>query len=270
MSRDSTLVGSASVGAARAGSAIQVDGVTKIYHSDGGPVAALDRVDLDIREGEFVSLLGPSGCGKSTLLHIVSGLTDATSGAVTIGGTPARVDRTDVSIMLQRPVLFPWKNVLQNVMLPAKVQKRPEAQAREAAMHFLELTGLADFAAKQVWELSGGMKQRVSLARALATDPPVLLMDEPFSALDEFTRERLNVELARLHDEHGRTTLFVTHSIAEAVFLSDRIVTMRPRPGGVVDVIDVELPRPRTADLSTGPAFADLALKVRESISAYL
>jgi len=248
--------------------AIRVAGVTKVYNSDSGPVAALDRIDLDIREGEFVSLLGPSGCGKSTLLHIVAGLTEPSSGSVDIGGSPAQADRTDVSIMLQRPVLFPWKNVLQNVMLPAKLQGR--ADAGEAAMHFLELTGLADFATKQVWELSGGMKQRVSLARGLATDPPVLLMDEPFSALDEFTRERLNVELARLHDEHGRTTLFVTHNIAEAVFLSDRIVTMRPRPGGVVDIIDIALPRPRTAEQTTSAAATDLALKVRESISAYL
>lgn len=249
-------------------SAIRVEGVTKVYTSDSGPVAALDRIDLDIREGEFVSLLGPSGCGKSTLLHIVAGLTESSSGSVDIGGSPARADRTDVSIMLQRPVLFPWKNVLQNVMLPAKLQGRTDAG--NAAMHFLELTGLADFATKQVWELSGGMKQRVSLARALATDPPVLLMDEPFSALDEFTRERLNVELARLHDEHGRTTLFVTHNIAEAVFLSDRIVTMRPRPGGVVDIIDIALPRPRTAEQNTSAAAVDLALEVRESISAYL
>lgn len=252
------------------GSAIRVAGVTKVYDSDGGPVAALDRIDLDIAEGEFVSLLGPSGCGKSTLLHIVAGLTDASSGSVDIAGTPAKADRTDVSIMLQRPVLFPWKNVLENVMLPAKVQRRPPAEAKDAAMHFLELTGLADFATKQVWELSGGMKQRVSLARALATDPPVLLMDEPFSALDEFTRERLNVELARLHDEHGRTTLFVTHNIAEAVFLSDRIVTMRPRPGGVVDVVDIALPRPRAAAQATSAASAELAIKVRDSISAYL
>jgi NitT/TauT family transport system ATP-binding protein len=251
-------------------SAIRVEGVTKVYASDSGPVAALDRIDLDIRDGEFVSLLGPSGCGKSTLLHIVAGLTEASAGRVQIGGSAARADRTDVSIMLQRPVLFPWKNVMQNVMLPARLQGRSDADAKESAMHFLELTGLADFATKQVWELSGGMKQRVSLARGLATDPPVLLMDEPFSALDEFTRERLNVELARLHDEHGRTTLFVTHNIAEAVFLSDRIVTMRPRPGGVVDVIDIALPRPRTAEQSTSAAAIDLALKVRQSISAYL
>jgi NitT/TauT family transport system ATP-binding protein len=270
MPRDTATARIAPGGSTTTGSAIRVEGVTKVYPSDSGPVAALDRIDLDIREGEFVSLLGPSGCGKSTLLHIVAGLTGASSGRVDIGGAPARADRTDVSIMLQRPVLFPWKNVLENVMLPAKIQGRSQTDARQAAMLFLELTGLADFAGKQVWELSGGMKQRVSLARALATDPPVLLMDEPFSALDEFTRERLNVELARLHDEHGRTTLFVTHNIAEAVFLSDRIVTMRPRPGGVVDVIDIAMPRPRTAQQSTSAAATDLALKVRESISAYL
>ncbi|KWX58785.1 hypothetical protein ASJ79_09875 [Mycobacterium sp. NAZ190054] len=249
---------------------MRIEGVTKTYSSDSGPVAALDRIDLDVAEGEFVSLLGPSGCGKSTLLHIVAGLTEASSGRVDIAGTPARADRADVSIMLQRPVLFPWKNVLENVMLPGKLQRRSPSDSKDAAMHFLKLTGLEDFATKQVWELSGGMKQRVSLARALATDPPVLLMDEPFSALDEFTRERLNVELARLHDEHGRTTLFVTHNIAEAVFLSDRIVTMRPRPGGVVDVIDITLPRPRTAAQVTSAATAELAVEVRESISAYL
>lgn len=270
MPRDISTTRIAPGGHAVTGSAIRVAGVTKVYDSDSGPVAALDPIDLDIAEGEFVSLLGPSGCGKSTLLHIVAGLTAASSGSVDIAGSPARADRTDVSIMLQRPVLFPWKNVLENVMLPAKVQRRSAAGAKDAAMHFLELTGLADFATKQVWELSGGMKQRVSLARALATDPPVLLMDEPFSALDEFTRERLNVELARLHDEHGRTTLFVTHNIAEAVFLSDRIVTMRPRPGGVVDIVDIALPRPRTAEQATSAVSADLAAKVRNSISAYL
>lgn len=252
------------------GSAIRVEGVTKVYASDSGPVAALDPIDIDVRDGEFVSLLGPSGCGKSTLLHIMAGLTEATAGTVTIGGTPSRADRADVAIMLQRPVLFPWKNVLHNVMLPARLQGHDATGATEAAMHYLELTGLTDFAHKRVWELSGGMKQRVSLARALATDPPVLLMDEPFSALDEFTRERLNVELARLHSEHSRTTVFVTHNIAEAVLLSDRIVTMRPRPGGVVDIIDIELPRPRTTALASAPAAGDLAAKVRESINAYL
>ena len=251
-------------------SAIRVDGVSKVYATESGEIAALDGVDLDIAEGEFVTLLGPSGCGKSTLLHIVAGLTEPTQGEASIAGHPAKADRTDVSIMLQRPVLFPWKNVVENVMLPTTIQGRGAGEARRAAMHYLEMMGIADFAEQNVWELSGGMQQRVSLARALVTDPPVLLMDEPFSALDEFTRERLNVELARLHDEHGRTTLFVTHNIAEAVFLSDRVVTMRTRPGGIVDVLDINLSRPRAAAQAGSADALELAVQIRQSISGYL
>lgn len=211
---------------------IQARGLTKSYATaDGGQVHALTGVELDIVPGEFVSFLGPSGCGKSTLLHIVAGLVPPTAGSVEVAGTPAHSGRADLAIMLQSPVLFPWRTVLQNILLPVEILRLDERAARGRAEELLALTHLSEFTNKNVWELSGGMRQRVSLIRALVTDPPLLLMDEPFSALDEFTRERLNVELADMHDVRGRTSLFVTHNIAEAVFLSDRIICMKPRPG---------------------------------------
>ncbi|WGX96806.1 ABC transporter ATP-binding protein [Nocardioides sp. L-11A] len=231
---------------------------------------ALVDVDLDIAPGEFVSFLGPSGCGKSTLLHMVAGLLEPTEGVIEVRGTPAAAGRPDLAIMLQSPVLFPWRSVIDNVMLPVEILRLDPVAARRRAEDLLELTHLTEFAKKNVWELSGGMRQRVSLVRALVTDPPLLLMDEPFSALDEFTRERLNVELASMHDRLGRTTLFVTHNIAEAVFLSDRIVCMRPRPGEVIDVIDVPLPRPRTRDLVGAAETVALEGRVRAAIAEYI
>lgn len=250
---------------------IRISDVSKIYETKiGVDVIALRNVDLDIRPGEFVSFLGPSGCGKSTLLHIVAGLLEPTTGAVDVFGTPAAPGRRDSAIMLQTPVLFPWRSVLDNVMLPAEVLKMDKAAVKERALELLELTHLSDFINTNVWELSGGMRQRVSLARALVTDPKLLMMDEPFSALDEFTRERLNVELARLHEDLGRTTLFVTHNISEAVFLSDRIVCMRPRPGEVIDIIEVSLPRPRQAEHFASAISVENEHLVREAIAEYI
>ncbi|MCR1781080.1 ABC transporter ATP-binding protein [Nocardioides carbamazepini] len=250
---------------------IRIAGANKTYRTaDGGHVEALRGVDLDIAPGEFVSFLGPSGCGKSTLLHMIAGLLSTTQGHIDVRGTPAAPGRADMAIMLQTPVLFPWRTVIDNVMLPVEILRLDRTKARRRAEELLELTHLTEFAEKHVWELSGGMKQRVSLARALVTDPSLLLMDEPFSALDEFTRERLNVELARLHDDLGRTTLFVTHNIAEAVFLSDRIVCMRPRPGEVIEVIDVPLPRPRERALVGTPDVVALENRVRRAIAEFI
>lgn len=250
---------------------IRIAGAAKTYATaDGGQVEALRDVDLDIAPGEFVSFLGPSGCGKSTLLHMVAGLLEPSRGRIDVRGTPAAAGRADMATMLQTPVLFPWRTVMQNVLLPVEILEMDRDAARRRADELLALTHLTEFADKHVWELSGGMKQRVSLARALVTDPSLLLMDEPFSALDEFTRERLNVELARLHDQLGRTTLFVTHNIAEAVFLSDRIVCMRPRPGEVIDVVDVPIPRPRERALVGSPEAVRIENQVREAIAEFI
>jgi NitT/TauT family transport system ATP-binding protein len=255
----------------RADLGIRIAGATKTYATaGGGQVEALRGVDLNIAPGEFVSFLGPSGCGKSTLLHMVAGLLDPSQGHIDVQGTPAAAGRADMAIMLQTPVLFPWRTVMENILLPVEILKLDRADARRRAEELLSLTHLTDFADKNVWELSGGMKQRVSLARALVTDPSLLLMDEPFSALDEFTRERLNVELARLHDQLGRTTLFVTHNIAEAVFLSDRIVCMRPRPGEVIDVIDVPIARPRERELVGSPEVVRIENQVRQAIAEFI
>ncbi|WP_293786168.1 ABC transporter ATP-binding protein [uncultured Aeromicrobium sp.] len=250
---------------------ITIASLSKIYDTaDGGEVIALRNIDLTIQPGEFVSFLGPSGCGKSTLLHIVAGLLPQTTGTVDVFGSPAAAGRKDSAIMLQTPVLFPWRSVMDNILLPVEVLGLDPDRSRQRAHELLELTHLTEFADKNVWELSGGMRQRVSLARALVTDPALLLMDEPFSALDEFTRERLNIELARLHEELGRTTLFVTHNISEAVFLSDRVVCMRPRPGEVIDVIDVTLPRPRAAEHLMSAAAVENESLVREAIAEYI
>ncbi len=257
--------------AVRGGEGISIRGLSKAYDTaDGGQVQALRNVELDIAPGEFVSFLGPSGCGTSTLLHLVAGLLEPSTGTVQVFGKPAAAGRKDSAIMLQTPVLFPWRTVLENIMLPVEVLKLDRDAARERALELLELTGLSDFKDTNVWELSGGMRQRVSLARALVTDPPLLMMDEPFSALDEFTRERLNIELARLHEELGRTSVYVTHNISEAVYLSDRVVCMRPRPGEIVDIVDIVLPRPRRGGHLMSATAIEHENLVREAIAEYI
>ncbi|MGW0040046.1 ABC transporter ATP-binding protein [Gordonia sp. NPDC003376] len=256
---------------ARTRSGIRIDSVTKVYDTDSGSgVLALRDIDLRIDQGEFVSFLGPSGCGKSTLLHMIAGLVEPTTGVVDVFGSPAAPGRSDSAIMLQTPVLFPWRTVLKNVLLPIELLGLDRDQGLARAHELLAITHLEDFANKRVWELSGGMRQRVSLARALVADPQLLLMDEPFSALDEFTKERLNIELRRLHESLGRTTLFVTHNISEAVFLSDRIVLMRPRPGEIIDVIDVPLPAARRPEHYAGEAAAAVTREIHATISEYL
>jgi NitT/TauT family transport system ATP-binding protein len=231
-------------------------------------VHALQDIDLDVWAGEFVSLIGPSGCGKSTLLRAIGDLLVPTSGTLTVNGkTPrqARLSR-EYGIVFQQPVLYEWRTVAQNVQLPLEVMKVPSAEARARVDALLQLVGLSDFARRYPWELSGGMQQRVSIARALSFKPSVLLMDEPFGALDEMTRERLNRELLNIWAETGTTIVFVTHSIAEAIFLSDRAVVMSPRPGRIEAVIEVDLPRPREAETRDSERFVELVAAVRHRL----
>jgi NitT/TauT family transport system ATP-binding protein len=234
----------------------------------GGQVQALEDISLEIQPREFVSLIGPSGCGKSTLLRIIGDLITPSAGDVTVNGKPAaraRRDR-DYGIVFQDAVLYDWRTVAKNIALPLELAgwDRGRRQARVGEM--LELVELTGFEGRYPWQLSGGMQQRVSIARALSFSPALLLMDEPFGALDEMTRERLNGELLRIWDETGSTVVFVTHSIAEAVFLSTRVVVMSPRPGRIAHVIDIDLPHPRTQATREEPRFFELVTEVREAL----
>ena len=249
---------------------IEIRGLHKSYETQGGPVHALRDVDLEVRKGEFVALVGPSGCGKSTMLHIAAGLIPFDRGTVQVAGAPASAGRSDTGIMLQKAVLFPWRTVMSNVLLPVEILGVENEQARQRATELLETVGLGEFGDKYPWELSGGMRQRASLVQALVSDPEILFMDEPFSAVDEFTRERLNCEVASLHESLGRTTLYVTHNIHEAVFLSDRVVAMKPRPGEVLDIIDIDLPRPRRIEQLNDAHTAHLVARVRETLASSL
>lgn len=230
-------------------------------------VTALTNVSIDIKKGEFVSLLGPSGCGKTTLLRIIADLLKPTSGEVTVGGetpTEARLKRK-YGIVFQSPVLYDWRTVKKNVMLPMEILKVPKPDREERAMQMLELVGLTDFADRYPKQLSGGMQQRVGIARALAIQPEILLMDEPFSALDEFTREKLHEDLLRIWRKTDKTIVFVTHNIAESVFLSDRVCVLSPHPGRLSALIDIDLPRPRTAEIKNTIEFTDYVAKIRGS-----
>ena len=242
---------------------IEIRGLGMTYSTRRGPVEAVREASFDVRDGEFVALVGPSGCGKSTILHIVAGLIERTGGDVAVLGAPARAGRPDVGIMLQRPTLLPWRSVLDNVVLPTELFKLDKAEAERRARDLLTLVGLEGFEDKHAWELSGGMQQRASLARLLVFEPQILLMDEPFAALDEFTRERLNGELAHLHETLGRSILYVTHNIQEAVFLADRVVVMKPHPGEVLRIVDIDLPRPRRVELLNEPRTAELVAEIR-------
>jgi NitT/TauT family transport system ATP-binding protein len=234
---------------------------------DGTAVTALDRLTFDIARHEFVAVLGPSGCGKSTLLRLAAGLVETTSGRVEIYGMPVTEPRDEVGIVFQRPVLLPWFDVLGNVTFPLRHKYgRVTAAERREALELLRLVDLHEFAAKPVDALSGGMQQRVAIARALLLDPEILLMDEPFSALDALTRDEMSFELMRIWSERPKTVLFITHSISEAVLLSDRIVVMTQRPGSVREILDVGLPRPRSLATLSDPAFHDLANHIRGAL----
>jgi NitT/TauT family transport system ATP-binding protein len=225
---------------------IQVSRVSRSFPSRRGAVEALRGVDLDVRDGEFIALVGRSGCGKSTLLRLIAGLVPVSAGRISIGGTPVTRPRQDVALTFQTPALLPWRTVADNVLLPVEMFGWGKREYRDRALRLLDTVGLAGFEKRLPHELSGGMQQRVALCRSLIQQPRVMLMDEPFSALDALTREELAIELQRIHMEHGATTVFVTHSIAEAVLLADRVAVMTPRPGRILRVVDVDVPRPRS------------------------
>ncbi len=249
---------------------IAMDNVSKIYGGRHNAVTALQEVNLHIAPGEFISLIGPSGCGKSTLMRLIGDLDQPSSGAIKVHGKSpqqARRDR-DYGIVFQSPVLYDWRTVRKNVELPLEVMGYEAGQRRVRADAMLELVGLREFERAFPWQLSGGMQQRVSIARALAFSPALLLMDEPFGALDEITRERMQSELLTVWggSDTATTVVFVTHSIPEAVFLSDRVVVMSPRPGRISNIITIDLPRPRDIATRESPRFFELATTVRESL----
>jgi NitT/TauT family transport system ATP-binding protein len=229
--------------------------VAKAYATADGPVRALDPVSLNIAEGEFVSVLGPSGCGKSTLMLIAAGLVPPTSGTVRVSGSEVRAPYRDVGIVFQDPTLYEWRRVLENVLLPVQIQRLDRGRFKQRALELLELVGLQGFERKYPFELSGGMRQRVALCRALVHDPKLLLMDEPFGALDALSRDQMNLELQNIWQTHRKTVLFITHSITEAVLLSDRVVVMSARPGRIGAVFSIDLPRPRTFVLAESAQF---------------
>ena len=249
-------------------SVVSLAGVTKQFGKGG--VTALQDVDLEIQPGEFVSLIGPSGCGKSTLLRVVGDLIQPTAGTVEVNGKTAARARADgdYGIVFQDSVLFDWRTVAKNIGLPLELAGWSRERRRQRVQEMLDLVELTGFEAHHPWQLSGGMQQRVSIARALSFDPALLLMDEPFGALDEMTRERLNLELLRIWQASGSTVIFVTHSISEAVFLSTRVVVMSPRPGRITGIVEIDLPQPRTARTREEPRFAELIRDVRQTLRA--
>jgi NitT/TauT family transport system ATP-binding protein len=251
--------------AAPAALAVEARRLSLVFETSDGNVEALSNVDLQIEVGEFVSFIGPSGCGKTTLLRIIADLEQPTDGTVLVNGvTPeqARLKR-HYGYIFQAPALYPWRTIERNVMLPLEVMGFGREERRARAAHYLRLVNLLGFERKFPWQLSGGMQQRVSIARALTFDPALLLMDEPFGALDEIVRDHLNEQLLRLWEETGKTVVFVTHSIPEAVFLSTRIVVMSPRPGRIIDVISCNLPRDRRLEIRETPEFLKIARRVR-------
>ncbi len=251
---------------------IAVAGLNKIYRTrEGGTIHALSNVNFGISAGEFITVVGPSGCGKSTLLKILAGILRRTSGEVAMGGKPIDGPSREVGVVFQAPVLLPWRTVLENVMLPVEIQRRDRTQYVAHARKYLKLVGLEHFEGKYPNELSGGMQQRVGISRALVHDPTLLLMDEPFGALDAMTRETMNLELLRIWNESRKTVLLVTHSIPEAVYLADRVIVMSPRPGRITEIMDIDLPRPRPLEIINSEAFGRHVVAIRrhfQSLSA--
>jgi NitT/TauT family transport system ATP-binding protein len=240
------------------------------FETADAPVVALSKVNLQVQAGEFVSLIGPSGCGKTTLMRVMADLVRPTGGQITVNGMSpeqARLARA-YGYVFQAPALYAWRTVRRNLMLPLEIMGVPKPEREMRATRYLSMVGLQDFANKFPWQLSGGMQQRVSIARALSFEPKLLLMDEPFGALDEITRDHLNEQLLRLWEQTQKTVIFVTHSIPEAVFLSNRIVVMSPRPGRILEIIKSDLPANRTLDVRETPAFLDIALRVRHALRA--
>jgi NitT/TauT family transport system ATP-binding protein len=247
---------------------IDVENVSRIFTSATRTVTALDHISCEFHAGNFVSIVGPSGCGKSTLLKIISGLLPASSGAVSVSGRRVNSPLENVGMVFQAPVLLKWRSVLGNILLPVEFARLDVASHMEIARALIKLVGLEGFEEMYPHELSGGMQQRVSLCRALVTDPQLLLMDEPFGALDAMTRDELDMELLKLWQEKRKTVLFVTHSIQEAVFLSDSVLVMSPRPGRLLETLAIELPRPRSMEMMSSARFGEHTLKIRALLTS--
>ena len=246
--------------------AIAVQELSKLYPTRDGSVHALQQISFSVSEGEFVAVVGPSGCGKSTLLKILAGILPASKGEARLRGTPITGPRRDIGVVFQSPVLLPWRSILDNVLLPIDVQRLGRDGHLKVAMDLLRLVGLEGFERRYPWELSGGMQQRVAITRALIHDPAMLLMDEPFGALDAMTREQMNLELQRIWLERKKTVLFITHSIPEAVFLADRVLVMTPRPGSIMDDVQVKIPRPRALEVMNFPEFGPYVHCIRAEV----
>ena len=246
---------------------IELQGVSKTYRTRDGDIPSLRPIDFTVGEGEFVVIVGPSGCGKTTLLKMLAGLLTPSGGEVRIEGKSITKPHSNIGIVFQTALLLPWRSVFGNVMMPVEVKGLPRAACEQRARDLLRLTGLQGFENKYPWQLSGGMQQRVAICRALVHDPKLMLMDEPFGALDALTREKMNVELQRIQGETGKTVLLITHSIPEAVFLADRVMVMNARPGNIAAVYDVPLPRPRTLDIMANPLFVEMTQKIRKHFS---
>lgn len=243
---------------------IAMRGVSKTYRTQDGDVPSLTDIDFTIEDGQFVVVVGPSGCGKSTLLKMIAGLLPPSAGEIRVQDRPVTKPHGDVGIVFQSALLLPWRDVLSNVMMPAEVKGLPRDEFRRRAQSLLDMVGLQGFERKYPWQLSGGMQQRVSICRALVHDPKIILMDEPFGALDAMTREKMNVELQRIQGETKKTILLITHSIPEAVFLADRVLVMSNRPGKIIASYNVPLARPRTMSVLSDSIFISLTQKIRE------
>jgi NitT/TauT family transport system ATP-binding protein len=246
---------------------IQSHAATTTNRPRHGHVPSLRPVDIRIQDGEFVVIVGPSGCGKTTLLKMIAGLLPPSSGEIRVDGRAVTRPHRDVGIVFQSPLLLPWRRVLDNVMMPVEVKGLPRETFRKRALDLIKMVGLDGFEQKYPWQLSGGMQQRVSICRALVHDPKIVLMDEPFGALDAMTRERMNVELQRIQLETRKTALLITHSIPEAVFLGDRVLVMTPRPGTIAAVYQVPLPRPRSLEVMADPIFVEMTQRIRKHFS---
>jgi NitT/TauT family transport system ATP-binding protein len=245
-------------------SGINLSGVSKTYGTGDGQVQSLRPLDFHINDGEFFVVVGPSGCGKSTLLKLISGLLAPTSGEIHVDGNKVTEPHGDVGIVFQNALLLPWRNIINNVLMPIDMKNLPRAQYMDRAKQLLKMVGLEGFEKKLPWQLSGGMQQRASICRALVHDPKIMMMDEPFGALDAMTREKMNVELSRIQRTTGKTILLITHSIPEAVFLADKVLVMTERPGGIAAIYDVPLGRERTLDAMSNPIFTDLVARIRK------
>jgi NitT/TauT family transport system ATP-binding protein len=248
---------------------VEINSVSKSYTSRGGEeINALAPVSVNIREKEFLTIVGPSGCGKSTLLRIIAGTLRRTAGALRLNGTVIEGPSRDIGMVFQAPVLLPWRTIEENALLPIELQRGDVSQHRRRVTELFELVGLSGFERKYPNELSGGMQQRVGIVRALIHDPAVLLLDEPFGALDAMTREHMNLELLRICQIAGKTVILVTHSIPEAIFLADRVVVMSPRPGRIVDIVDIDLPQPRELEMINSDSFGAYSRQIRGLIGA--